>query len=359
MVVSEAATLARDRTVLLLEHAHRLDRASSSSPTASSGRARGRSWIRSSPCGVRLSRRRVDPALAGLRVLQPVHRQLALHRAPREPVRCGCSGTRGRSRPSGPRFSRAPTRSMSGGDRLAARGRRRPLADRACPACPPALIVGAGAAMLVWPLVWPSRYLAAPVWLGFIFLLDPINARLGAESLLATSAAGDCAAEEPRAERFLCGVLWEFWNYWSRAKWHYTVPIMENMKIFEMPLPGTSGSRPSRSNASRCTSSCARSSFSVLPAAARRLRSGAGRVVIAARRARYLERRMSAPLEREIKLQVRQPRGRARRRAWRRRHAVAGRGACSRTRCSTPNERDAERAPARCCACGSKTAAAS
>ena len=27
------------------------------------------------------------------------------------------------------------------------------------------------------------RYLAAPVWLGFIFLLDPINARLGGESL--------------------------------------------------------------------------------------------------------------------------------------------------------------------------------
>ena len=28
-----------------------------------------------------------------------------------------------------------------------------------------------------------ARYLAAPVWLGFIFLLDPINARLGGESL--------------------------------------------------------------------------------------------------------------------------------------------------------------------------------
>ena len=40
---------------------------------------------------------------------------------------------------------------------------------------------------------------------------------------------------------FLCGVLWEFWNYWSRAKWHYTVPIMENLKIFEMPLPGYFG----------------------------------------------------------------------------------------------------------------------
>jgi len=40
---------------------------------------------------------------------------------------------------------------------------------------------------------------------------------------------------------FLCGALWEFWNYWSRAKWHYTVPIMEHVKIFEMPLPGYFG----------------------------------------------------------------------------------------------------------------------
>ena len=36
-------------------------------------------------------------------------------------------------------------------------------------------------------------------------------------------------------------MLWEFWNYWSRAKWHYTVPIMEHVKIFEMPLPGYLG----------------------------------------------------------------------------------------------------------------------
>ena len=39
----------------------------------------------------------------------------------------------------------------------------------------------------------------------------------------------------------LCGMLWEFWNYWSRAKWHYTVPIMERLKIFEMPVPGYLG----------------------------------------------------------------------------------------------------------------------
>ena len=87
-----------------------------------------------------------------------------------------------------------------------------------------------------------ARYLAAPVWLGFILLFDPINARLGGESLIGDFRAG-------RHDRLvnlllgglLCGVLWEFWNYWSRAKWHYTVPIMERVKIFEMPLPGYLG----------------------------------------------------------------------------------------------------------------------
>jgi hypothetical protein len=99
-----------------------------------------------------------------------------------------------------------------------------------------------GAAMLLWPLVWPSPYLAAPVWLGFIFLLDPINARLGAESLINDVRSGRYDRVKNLAmSGFLCGFLWEFWNYWARGKWHYTVPIMEDLKIFEMPLPGYFG----------------------------------------------------------------------------------------------------------------------
>jgi hypothetical protein len=102
------------------------------------------------------------------------------------------------------------------------------------------LVIGAG--LLVWPLLWPSRYLAAPVWLGFIALLDPVNRRLGAESF---------AADWERGHRdrtwnlalggLLCGFIWEFINYWARAKWHYTVPIMENAKLFEMPVLGYLG----------------------------------------------------------------------------------------------------------------------
>ena len=106
------------------------------------------------------------------------------------------------------------------------------------PGLPAFLCVAAGAVMLASPFVVPpsvARYLAAPVWLGFIFLLDPINARLGVERLTRERIINLAWSG------LLCGVLWEFWNFWSRAKWHYTVPIMEHLKIFEMPVPGYLG----------------------------------------------------------------------------------------------------------------------
>ncbi len=90
-----------------------------------------------------------------------------------------------------------------------------------------------------------ARYLAAPVWLGFIFLLEPINYWMGRNSLTLKLAAGD-----PRPlyglllSGFICGILWEFWNYWAGAKWYYTVPIWGEVKIFEMPILGYLGFPP-------------------------------------------------------------------------------------------------------------------
>ncbi len=102
--------------------------------------------------------------------------------------------------------------------------------------------IAAGAAMLIWPLVWPSQYLAAPVWLGFIFVLDPPNALAGGASLTVDWRRGriDRAINLALAG-LLCGFLWEFWNYFARTKWVYTVPILPNVKLFEMPLPGYLG----------------------------------------------------------------------------------------------------------------------
>jgi len=109
-------------------------------------------------------------------------------------------------------------------------------------------LIAAGAAMLLVPLVFPQHiaaYLFALVWLGFIFLLDPLNRRRGLPSLL-----GDLA-EARRARLYsllvsgwVCAWLWEFWNYWASAKWHYIFPLFQAVKIFEMPAPGYLGFLP-------------------------------------------------------------------------------------------------------------------
>lgn len=99
-----------------------------------------------------------------------------------------------------------------------------------------------GLAMLIGPLLFPSQYLAAPVFLGFVFLLDPINARAGSESLLGDARAGRYGrAINLAIAGLICGVLWEFWNYWAAAKWIYTVPILPDLRVFEMPILGYGG----------------------------------------------------------------------------------------------------------------------
>lgn len=105
-----------------------------------------------------------------------------------------------------------------------------------------------GAACLIVPVVVPgalAAHLFALVWVGFLLLLDPINRRLELPSFL-----GDLSEGFRRrfygflAAGFICGWLWEFWNYWAAAKWHYIFPMYQNVKIFEMPVPGYLGFLP-------------------------------------------------------------------------------------------------------------------
>jgi hypothetical protein len=105
-----------------------------------------------------------------------------------------------------------------------------------------------GAAFLILPLVLPQRiavYLFALVWVGFLLLLDPINHRLGLPSFLGDLSEGF----RRRLVGFLlagwiCGWFWEFWNEWASAKWHYTFPMFQQIRIFEMPAPGYLGFLP-------------------------------------------------------------------------------------------------------------------
>ncbi len=99
--------------------------------------------------------------------------------------------------------------------------------------------------LLLLPLFVPKTYakwLAIPVWTGFIFFCDPINYKFGGKSLLGDFEGG-------RAGKFLslfvggliCGFLWEFWNHWAYTKWIYGFPYWTYPKLFEMPLLGYLG----------------------------------------------------------------------------------------------------------------------
>jgi hypothetical protein len=113
---------------------------------------------------------------------------------------------------------------------------------------PQPLLIGLsliGAIGVIVPLVFPSEWFAPVVWLSFILLLDPINALRGSPSITGDLVRGDwrrlCSL---LAGGFLCGLLWEFWNYWALSKWTYTVPYFGNIKIFEMPVLGYLGFPP-------------------------------------------------------------------------------------------------------------------
>lgn len=122
------------------------------------------------------------------------------------------------------------------------------------PARPPArgllrASVAVGAAFLVIPPLLPAPvrpWTFGFVWLGFVLLLDPLNYRAGRPAFTRAWARGDRGV----VYRWLlaglvCGVLWEFWNYWASARWQYVgVPVLAEWKLFEMPLAGYLGFPP-------------------------------------------------------------------------------------------------------------------
>jgi hypothetical protein len=110
------------------------------------------------------------------------------------------------------------------------------------------LSILAGVLLLVGPLILPPGirpYLFGAVWLGFIFLLEPINYRMGRESLWRDWEQGrsSCLISLLGAG-LVCGFFWEFWNFWAQARWVYTFPIFPAWRIFSMPLPGYLGFPP-------------------------------------------------------------------------------------------------------------------
>jgi hypothetical protein len=108
--------------------------------------------------------------------------------------------------------------------------------DRAC------AVLGALSLAL---LLWQPRYFFPLAWAWTVLLIEPWNRRHARRSYLRDLVRGEAG---PLCQALLagliCGLLWETWNYWARTKWIYTVPFLERLKLFEMPLLGFLGFPP-------------------------------------------------------------------------------------------------------------------
>ena len=101
-----------------------------------------------------------------------------------------------------------------------------------------------GLCLSIAPLLWP-RYFFPAVWLGPIFLLDPLLERMGLRSLALQIAARDRRRIfSLLAAGLACGLMWEFWNFWAPSRWVYAVPFVGDWKVFEMPILGFLGFPP-------------------------------------------------------------------------------------------------------------------
>lgn len=101
-----------------------------------------------------------------------------------------------------------------------------------------------GVLSLALPLLWP-RYFFPLVWGAVILFLAPINYRLGLEGFLRQLARGNYGQTlRLLLSGLITGLFWEFFNFWARAKWIYTVPFFDELKLFEMPMAGFLGFPP-------------------------------------------------------------------------------------------------------------------
>jgi len=94
------------------------------------------------------------------------------------------------------------------------------------------------AAVLAFP-----RYLYPLTWGAVWLIAEPLLYRRDpAHSLSADMTQGSWGRiARLMAAGLFAGVLWESFNAMARGRWIYTVPFLEHLKIFEMPLVGFLG----------------------------------------------------------------------------------------------------------------------
>jgi hypothetical protein len=110
------------------------------------------------------------------------------------------------------------------------------------PAAEAALFLsGLGLALLA---VWPN-YLFPLLWVSPLLIIVSLQVLWNESGFGSSLAVGNWRGIVSFSMAALvCGFFWEMWNFYSLAKWEYSVPFVQRFPIFEMPLLGYAGYLP-------------------------------------------------------------------------------------------------------------------
>lgn len=92
--------------------------------------------------------------------------------------------------------------------------------------------------------IFPN-FLFPLLWISPLLIVICLQVLAGEQHVFSPLREGDWSRIVAFATAALiCGFFWEMWNFWSLAKWEYSIPFVHRFPIFEMPLPGYAGYLP-------------------------------------------------------------------------------------------------------------------
>ena len=92
--------------------------------------------------------------------------------------------------------------------------------------------------------IFPDQ-LFALLWVSPLIIILSMQHLAGRRTLLYPLRLGDWRpVMVPDLAAIICGFFWETWNYFSLARWSYTIPYVQRFHLFEMPILGYGGYLP-------------------------------------------------------------------------------------------------------------------
>ncbi len=103
------------------------------------------------------------------------------------------------------------------------------------------LFIFSGLLTLILEILFPKIFYPF-TWITVYLLVEPLNSKMRNRALLMyTKEKNWCPVIALWIGCLMCALFWEMWNYYSYPKWHYYLPGLNFLHVFEMPLPGYLG----------------------------------------------------------------------------------------------------------------------